>query len=430
MAEISLTGQFGFEVFQSQSNQLFYFHFNDEKGQALLYSQGYQNARTRDNSLQSVVNNAAIADRYEGGSDGEKHFFILRAANHQAIGQSRLFPNKKELEQAKKLMLTMGENPPVHPRNPEAPATPKSPQVKTAMPEPAAASETRPPAPANDPRQSFRITLYKEPGSARIEHVLTQEYATVKGISGEEIANFILSHLPEDWRPIFEQTKPQVKAAVLKPLEIQAVAPTAPVEKKASVTAAVTDLAEDVPNPAVPVVERRPSMDDVIEQFMESEKVKAPAKEFSPREIKEMLRKQAAETAPPPAESEANEFIKGTKVHPVVEANRQSSGDDVMTAFFQTPDFGEFVKSRVKGVSFDPGFLKGEKPAPPPPVSRVEAYINTKGTVEFEPAVKAAAVKTDFPEIVQKAAQPVFPQRKKTDVVDEFIRGGACGCKL
>jgi uncharacterized protein YegP (UPF0339 family) len=97
LSQKSQSGKAGFESFKGEDGR-YYFHFNDETGMAMLYSQAYKKSSERDVGIKSVQKNAAIKARFELLQEGEKHYFVLRAGNKFAIGRSRLFKSKTEME--------------------------------------------------------------------------------------------------------------------------------------------------------------------------------------------------------------------------------------------------------------------------------------------------------------------------------------------
>ncbi len=92
----SSSGESGFEKFKNAISRQHFFHFNDEQGKALLYSQGYSSPKGRDNGIKSVIKNASIRDRFEGKEHNGKYYFVLRAGNRQEIAQSRFFDTAEE----------------------------------------------------------------------------------------------------------------------------------------------------------------------------------------------------------------------------------------------------------------------------------------------------------------------------------------------
>jgi uncharacterized protein YegP (UPF0339 family) len=104
LSQKSQSGKAGFESFKGEDGR-YYFHFNDESGVAMLFSQAYKKPTERDVGIKSVQKNAGIKARFELLQEGDKHYFVLRAGNKFAIGRSRLFKNKAEME-ANRLFLT------------------------------------------------------------------------------------------------------------------------------------------------------------------------------------------------------------------------------------------------------------------------------------------------------------------------------------
>jgi uncharacterized protein YegP (UPF0339 family) len=100
----SQSGKAGFESFMGEDGR-YYFHFNDKTGTALLYSQAYKKLNERDAGIKSVMKNAVIKARFESINEGDKHYFVLRAGNKFAIGRSRFFKNKADME-AHRLLLS------------------------------------------------------------------------------------------------------------------------------------------------------------------------------------------------------------------------------------------------------------------------------------------------------------------------------------
>ncbi len=97
-AQKSQSGKAGFEAFEGSDGR-FYFHLNDAKGYALLYSQAYKKAKERDTGMASVLKNVAISDHYERKMDtAKKPYFVLRAGNKIEIARSRSFDNAADME--------------------------------------------------------------------------------------------------------------------------------------------------------------------------------------------------------------------------------------------------------------------------------------------------------------------------------------------
>ncbi len=93
----SMSGAAGFEAFRHDDKQ-WYFHFNDDDGNAILYGQGYGSEKNRDNGIRSVIRNSGNPARYQIKEEGGQFYFILRAGNRQEIARSRMFANQEDAE--------------------------------------------------------------------------------------------------------------------------------------------------------------------------------------------------------------------------------------------------------------------------------------------------------------------------------------------
>ena len=105
LSQKSQSRKAGFESFKGEDGR-YYFHFNDQAGIALLFSQAYIKTAERDVGIKSVQKNAVIKARFETINEGDKHYFVLRAGNNFAIGRSRFFKTKAEMEAQKQFLNT------------------------------------------------------------------------------------------------------------------------------------------------------------------------------------------------------------------------------------------------------------------------------------------------------------------------------------
>ncbi len=83
-----------FELKTAKSGQ---FHFNllAGNGQIILQSEMYETKASALNGIASIQKNAADDTRYERlVSKTEKPYFVLKAGNHQIIGQSQLYESE------------------------------------------------------------------------------------------------------------------------------------------------------------------------------------------------------------------------------------------------------------------------------------------------------------------------------------------------
>ncbi len=93
----SKSGQPGFETFKSDIDGMFYFHFNDSDGKAVLFSESYPTESARDNGVESVKKNAPLEERWKIVEEGGKYFYSLKAGNHQEIARGFPFDTMDQL---------------------------------------------------------------------------------------------------------------------------------------------------------------------------------------------------------------------------------------------------------------------------------------------------------------------------------------------
>lgn len=79
-------------VISRRSNGEFQFCLCASNGQTILTSEGYSSRDACMNGVESVRKNAPDPGRFESreASDG-RPYFVLKAANHQIIGQSQMY---------------------------------------------------------------------------------------------------------------------------------------------------------------------------------------------------------------------------------------------------------------------------------------------------------------------------------------------------
>lgn len=87
----------GFDAFRDEADKQYYFLYNDENGNPILFSQGYRSAKSRDNGIRSLIKNGAIPARYEVKEENGRYYFIVRAGNRQEIARSKFFNNREEM---------------------------------------------------------------------------------------------------------------------------------------------------------------------------------------------------------------------------------------------------------------------------------------------------------------------------------------------
>ena len=87
-----------FEIKKAKNGQ-FYFHLKASNGEIILASETYKTKRSALNGIASVQKNSPEAARFDRRKGkGEKPYFVLKAANHQIIGQSEMYESDRAME--------------------------------------------------------------------------------------------------------------------------------------------------------------------------------------------------------------------------------------------------------------------------------------------------------------------------------------------
>lgn len=88
-----------FELNRASNGKQFYFVLKAGNGEVILTSEMYEAKGSAENGIASVQKNSPEADRYERkqAKDG-RHYFVLKAANHQVIGQSQMYASAASME--------------------------------------------------------------------------------------------------------------------------------------------------------------------------------------------------------------------------------------------------------------------------------------------------------------------------------------------
>lgn len=83
-----------FEIYKDKAGE-FRFRLKAGNGENILASEGYKDKAGVDNGVASVKKNAADKGRFEiKESTSGKPYFVLKAANHQVIGQSQMYESE------------------------------------------------------------------------------------------------------------------------------------------------------------------------------------------------------------------------------------------------------------------------------------------------------------------------------------------------
>ena len=80
-----------FELYKDKAGE-FRFRLKAGNGEKILSGEGYKDKSGAENGVASVRKNAADKARFEiKESSGGKPYFVLKAGNHQVIGQSQMY---------------------------------------------------------------------------------------------------------------------------------------------------------------------------------------------------------------------------------------------------------------------------------------------------------------------------------------------------
>jgi uncharacterized protein len=80
-----------FEIYKDKAGE-FRFRLKAGNGENILASEGYKDKGGAENGIASVKKNVTENDHFElKESTSGKHYFVLKAANHQVIGQSQMY---------------------------------------------------------------------------------------------------------------------------------------------------------------------------------------------------------------------------------------------------------------------------------------------------------------------------------------------------
>lgn len=87
-----------FEIYTDKKGE-FRYRLKAGNGEIILSGQGYKSSASCANGVASVQKNSGDEARYERKmSSSGKHYFVLKAANHQVIGQSGMYSSDDAME--------------------------------------------------------------------------------------------------------------------------------------------------------------------------------------------------------------------------------------------------------------------------------------------------------------------------------------------
>lgn len=181
----SESGLAGFEPYHNSKTNKFYFHFNDEEGNALLYSQSYTTEKGREKGMKTLTNNLLNSSRYEVKTD-KKFYFVIRASNNQEIARSRFFDKKEKMLDAMDFAKAFyaGE---------------ESEEISTSKTMLKSSKIKKEEVPSS--KQAFRIDIYNvgngDEIKGKIEHLLTKDKMTFSNLDPNELVQFIHTKIEE-----------------------------------------------------------------------------------------------------------------------------------------------------------------------------------------------------------------------------------------
>ncbi len=228
----STSGRAGFEPIADSETGLHLFHFNDQNGQPLLFSQPYESPAKRDNGIDSVEKNRSVPGRVVTSKVEGGFAVIVRAGNNQEIARSRPYATAELSDAVKNIVIGLAVGGEAAQKEEKA----------AAQPHPVAAPKTVEPVSSKAEtaaRHAFKISFYQtgenEAFQGKIEHAASNEKAVFTGADLDAIGSFIQKIAPGMARP-------------------QASAMSKPAQSSGPVTA----FMEMRPKTAAPVVEEKP----------------------------------------------------------------------------------------------------------------------------------------------------------------------------
>jgi len=86
-------------VLKMSSDQQYYFILTAENNETILTSEMYRAKASAENGIRSVRENSPHDERYERKiSSSGRHYFVLKAANNQVIGNSEMYSSEDAME--------------------------------------------------------------------------------------------------------------------------------------------------------------------------------------------------------------------------------------------------------------------------------------------------------------------------------------------
>lgn len=317
-----MANEYGIAFGQFETDGPFYFQFIGGGGQPLFHSQGYQQQKSCENGIRSVIENAPKAERYEMKKDEQGLYLSLKAGNHQEIARSAYLADEAALRKLSGMMQTIGSQVPVFnwtegfaERQPTETKATEAEAEESGKPK----LELKKVEPAH--RLRFEVSLYTEPKKIKIENNFSKESKVLSGLNGEEMAAFIYSELGSELRRDFPIVQPVAAVEVGSPTsgQIQEQLDELPAPFAAAeygqgavdqLKARYQAVSKELPNPVA--VEPKTTLEekeDVVMAFINEAEEVNPQKASTGNEIRKMLRKLGNSPAPEPPTSPVEKLL-------------------------------------------------------------------------------------------------------------------------
>ena len=90
-------------------NGQFHFNLKASNGEVILSSEMYTTKRAANNGIASVQKNSGDSSRFDRRtSKSKKPYFVLKAGNHQVIGQSEMYESDRAMANGIKSVMKSG----------------------------------------------------------------------------------------------------------------------------------------------------------------------------------------------------------------------------------------------------------------------------------------------------------------------------------
>lgn len=212
LSQRSPAGNPGFELFKAKDDGLYYFHFNNDKGEAILFSQGFPTAKKRTATLNALRKRMLLKSSYVRKSQNGSCYFMVVNNQKEEIARSKTFETEKSrdlaIEKLQQGSIPEGAAKKVE-LSPKKPGEPNPAKENRSKASPQGASA--PPA-----RYRFNITFRKVADKApligEIEFPISEGKSTFQGIDIDAIQQFIAEHLPDETSAFLKDRQKEIDA--------------------------------------------------------------------------------------------------------------------------------------------------------------------------------------------------------------------------